>query len=189
MSKITIATIVPNDYFAPWDYVRSIFKLKGYDFLTVQGCSLHHNRNGIWQIMKQGGDLLFIDSDMTFEPEDVAKIEKHLNTYDIIGGLYMLANGEHAIFKRIEGDYEFIQPKQGIFEVGAIGTGFLGISSRVIQKLGKEPFNAVQEGSVTHGDDVSFCHRAREAGFKVWCDPSIVLGHIKSQVIKPGDTI
>jgi len=181
-----IATIVPNDYFAPWDYVRSVFSLKGkYEFLTLQSCSLAYNRNGIWQRMKGNGDLLFIDSDMVFTPEDVAKIEKHLETYDIIGGLYQLTNGELAILDRVPGDYEFIKPKDGIFEVGACGTGFMGISQRVIDKLGDEPFNSVIEGNITHGDDVSFCHRAREAGFKVFVDSDIRVGHIKTHILRP----
>ena len=27
------------------------------------------------------------------------------------------------------------------------------------------------------GEDLSFCWRARQCGYKIWCDPSIALGH------------
>ena len=30
------------------------------------------------------------------------------------------------------------------------------------------------------GEDLSFCHRAREAGFEVWLDPEIKLIHHKT---------
>ena len=65
----------------------------------------------------------------------------------------------------------------------------MGISHRVIEKLGNEPFNSVVEGELTHGDDVSFCHRAREAGFKIFADSDIRIGHIKTRIIKIGDEI
>ena len=28
------------------------------------------------------------------------------------------------------------------------------------------------------GEDLAFCWRARQCGFKVWCDPSIICGHV-----------
>ena len=33
------------------------------------------------------------------------------------------------------------------------------------------------------GEDVSFCLDAKEAGFEIWCDPRIRVGHEKSRVI------
>ena len=180
-----IATVVPNDYFAPWDFVSSFLNIsKDYPIKTVQSCSIAHNRNLIFQETK--GDLLFIDSDTIFTPEDVAIIERDLKTYDIVGGAVVLANGELNIYKRIEGDYEYMPMQRGIFEVGAIGTGFIGISEKVISEM-HEPFFPLTEGKITHGADISFCHRAREKGFKIYCDSEIKVGHIKTRILTHED--
>lgn len=181
-----IATVVPNDYFAPWDYVYSIFKLPPkYRFRTVQSCYVDYNRNFIFrEIKEEDEDLLFIDSDIAFEPEDVFTIENNLRNCDIVTGLYRLLNGNLAIFKRINGDYEYTESQTGIFEIGACGAGFLGISKKVIKKMPLNPFSPFQEGNITHGDDVSFCHRAKMQGFKIWCDSSIKVGHIKTKILK-----
>ncbi len=33
------------------------------------------------------------------------------------------------------------------------------------------------------GEDVSFCLDAKEAGFEIWCDPRVRVGHEKTRVI------
>jgi len=194
---LTIATIVPNDYFAPWCFVESILKLPPrYFFKEHQGCLVDKNRNYIWQEMKldnkeQKSDLLFVDSDIAFEPEDVATMENNLENYDIVTGMYIIKAWDWSlgIFEKVNGNYEFAKGGKGIFEVEACGGGFLGISERVINstKLINEPFSFIREEDVTHGEDVSFCQRAKEAGFKIYCDSSIKVGHSKTEVIRVGD--
>lgn len=39
------------------------------------------------------------------------------------------------------------------------------------------------------GEDVIFCRRAREAGFDVWCDPTIKCDHIGDSMIINDDTV
>ena len=34
-----------------------------------------------------------------------------------------------------------------------------------------------------HREDLAFCMRAREAGYKILCDPSITLGHVGNTII------
>ena len=33
------------------------------------------------------------------------------------------------------------------------------------------------------GEDLAFCLRARELGYKIWCDPTISLGHVGQLII------
>jgi hypothetical protein len=194
---LTIATIVPNDYFAPWNFVRSVFRLPPkYLFKEAAGPLCSKNRNYIWEEMKldnkdNPADLLFIDSDIVFEPEDVATIESDLRIYDVVTGLYILKGWDWSpgIFKKENGVYAFTPAQEGIFEVEACGGAFLGISKRVIAHplMAHEPFEYIREGNVVHGEDVSFCQRAREAGFKIFCDSSIKVGHMKTQIIRVND--
>lgn len=181
-----IATVVPNDYFAPWDFVRSMLNLNNkYKFLTIQSCSIADNRGLIFKRIKElKEDLLFIDSDTVFNERDVELIEIGLEQYDILGGACMLSNGKPNIFKRITGDYDFKDMEQGVFEVDAIGTGFMGISKKVIEEMPHDSFYPLKEGNLTHGTDISFCHRARKQGFRIWCDSNIAIGHIKTKILR-----
>jgi GT2 family glycosyltransferase len=179
---VVIGTIVPNNYFAPWEYVKSLANLK-YEFVSFEGPSIPHNRNKIVEyIYETDEDLLFIDSDVVFSERDVAKVEDHLKDLDAVTGIYHIEYSPYgaSIFERIEGDYDFMKPEEGVNKIGACGAGFLGISNKVIKALGTEPFSILKEGEVEHGEDISFCHRLREAGFSLWCDSSIKLGHLRT---------
>ena len=181
-----IATLVPNNYFAPWDFVKSMLSLPPrYQFLAIQSPSVADNRNRIFAILKEKKeDLLMIDSDMVFTPEDVRKIEEHLATKDVVSGICPLGAPpfKPAIFKRMGNDYELCPFEEGVNEIGACGAAFMGVSKAVIEKLAQNPFNEYWEGSVKHGEDVSFCRRVTDAGFKIWSDSSIKIGHIRNEV-------
>ena len=59
----------------------------------------------------------------------------------------------------------------------------MGINENVILNMGKDPFDNIREGELFHGEDISFCHRLGERGYKLWADSEIKLGHIRSKVI------
>lgn len=177
-----LGTVVPNNYFAPWDFVKSITAVS-YPLISHQGAVLPHNRNKVFQYAKElDDDLLFIDSDMVFTPQDVEKIKTHLKTLDAVTGLCVMGFPpfKPAILKRVEGDYEFIEPEMGLHKIDACGSAFLGISKKVVRAMPQDPFNILTEGKVQYGEDVSFCHRLREHKFQLWCDTSVSVGHIRT---------
>lgn len=71
--------------------------------------------------------------------------------------------------------------KDGLMEVGGIGTGCLLIKRKVLERVG-EPWFGYQEGG---SEDLYFCRRAREVGFKVHVDLGVVCGHISKTVAGP----
>jgi hypothetical protein len=76
-------------------------------------------------------------------------------TVDYTGfGWVMIKKG---VFEHPEMKYPWFAPKMQVFESGA-----------------------VQDMC---GEDVSFCLDAMEAGFEIWCDPRIRVGHEKTRVI------
>ena len=185
-----IAVVTPRHYNAPWDFVQSLIKVIGtgeYLFIHIEGPSVADNRNEVLKRAKELNDhLLFIDADMVFIPEDVKNIRAHLDTgKDAIAGVYVLDSKKKALFKRIEGDYEFIEPEIGVKPCGAAGTGFLGIHKKVVQMMPPDAFNQLSEGEIRHGTDVSFCHRMMQRGLQLWYDSEIQLGHIRSHVMYP----
>jgi hypothetical protein len=77
--------------------------------------------------------------------------------------------------------------------VDGIGTGILMIKMRVFDKISEVFFDAISfrdhgwfSGIQIHredtikelGTDYSFSYRAKQAGFKIYCDTSIPIGHL-----------
>lgn len=187
--SLLISTIVPHNYAMPMETVRSFLNLNGYDFHIQEGPSLPDNRNEVVRYAKlTGKDLLFIDADIVFTPEDVAKIEEHLKSKDIVTGIYVIGRGLYSpcLFKRTgPGDYEKMEIPKEVCEIGACGGGFLGVSAEALQKLGDDPFTNIWNEDIQHGEDISFCQRAYLNGLKVWVDPTILLGHVRNKTIYP----
>ena len=76
-------------------------------------------------------------------------------TVDYTGFGWLLI--KHGLFEHPEMPYPWFAPKMQVFESGE-----------------------VQDMC---GEDVSFCLDAKEAGFEIWCDPRIRVGHEKSRII------
>lgn len=69
--------------------------------------------------------------------------------------------------------YREHQERDGLQEVDAVGTGCFLIAKRVFQdkELQKGAFTRKQnkDGTVDKGNDISFCERARNRGFNIYC--------------------
>lgn len=156
------------------------------------GSLVYTSRNDLVQIaIKQGCDYIFwLDSDMMFPPDALVRMFKSLEHGDIVSGLYFrrVAPFTPVIYDKLDIDdtgCHYTEPKDipdGIFEVAGCGFGCVlmptDIMLDVIEKYGSPftPINGI-------GEDLSFCWRARQLGFKIVCDPDIPLGHVGHHVI------
>ena len=86
--------------------------------------------------------------------DSIAKRQKPF-TVDYAGFGWLLI--KHGVFEDSQMTYPWFAPKMQVFESGA-----------------------VQDMC---GEDVSFCLDAKEAGFRIMCDPRIRVGHEKTRVI------
>ena len=86
---------------------------------------------------------------------------------------------------------ESISKRKKPFTVDYTGFGWLLIKNGVFEHEGMPyPWFApkmqiFESGEVQDmcGEDVSFCLDAKEAGFEIWCDPRIRVGHEKMRII------
>jgi hypothetical protein len=148
--------------------------------------------------------LLFIDTDLIFSAEQVARLLAH--DKDIVAGFYP---------KKQEGPVQWVcnahlteQPigADGFQEVRYMGTGFLLVKRCVFECMialfPELAFKADHRDRIEHdfwsvgtyqyadgtrrylSEDWFFCQRALDAGFKVWGDTRIVLKHV-GQAIYP----
>jgi hypothetical protein len=118
--------------------------------------------------------ILFIDSDMTFQPFALAELLK--SGKNVIGC--------NAPTKRPpiqptcrDLDGKFVDAKlKGVREVGFIGTGFLLVDTEVFRKIGPPYFDIKWTGKTFRGEDYNFCDNARDKGEKVFCDFDLSMG-------------
>jgi len=148
-------------------------------------------------------DLLFWDADVAAAPGAALRLLKF--DTDIVGGAYPLKDNSGKFPVRLTGFDDQAQPE--LLEAVMMPTGFLRIRRNVFETLLAFEFESMEripvvkmdgteaalffgrdylvaEGSTPHdttferiGGDANFCRRAREAGFKVWCDPSLMFTH------------
>lgn len=151
--------------------------------LHVHKTSLvHDSRNKIAQTAIDQGysHLMFVDSDIAFPRDGIQKLLDH--NLDIVGGLYYRKKPPHEPTigvmkgKRLKIPYKF--PKTRLFEVYGTGTGFMLIKTEVFKKLTPPYFYFGNLHGAAMGEDMYFCHKAQQKGFKVWVDPTIPLRHI-----------
>jgi GT2 family glycosyltransferase len=149
---------------------------------------LEENRTALLN-RARGGWLLMLDDDMTF-PHDLAeKLDGHIEDgKDIVTGLYFLGYKQKPAPAIYTTDttmgnpaaFYYNYPEDQLVEVGGCGMGVCMISRRVLNAfLGKEAFNRVYKMGTRVGEDLAFCYKARERGFRIWCDTSVKAGHIR----------
>lgn len=160
------------------------------------GSLIYTSRNNIGKkAIELGADYVFwLDSDMTFAPDILVKMMKTLqdNKLDMLSGLYFrrahpfspvlfdeLTIDEDAVCKWTE--YKDI-PKEGLFEVGGCGFGCVLMGTDVLMSV-QSTFNNMFAPIGNVGEDLSFCFRARECGYKIYCDPAMTLGHVGHTVV------
>lgn len=142
-------------------------------------------------------EMLFVDADIRFKAEDVLRIMALGSDLDVLAGPYPRRAKDQMFFCDIwyneAGGVELTE--EGLLRVKRIGTGFMFIRRHVIEAMQRPEwkywvdventhhysvfdFKVTPEGYV--GEDYLFCDRASEAGFKIYIDTSINLGHFGS---------
>lgn len=150
------------------------------DFLMIQSCDLASSR--MWLVkeaIKRGAThLLFVDSDMLFPTDILSRLLAH--DKDIIGVEY---NKRKFPLQTVSAYFPDTEPsKTEPFIVGVAGTGVMLIKLSIFAdpKMDKNwfSFGRNAEGENVVGEDGWFCNTARAAGYDVWVDPTIKVGHL-----------
>jgi hypothetical protein len=172
--------------------IAALVELRDEWLLTVQrGCYIDQSREvSVAKALEAESDyLVFIDSDMAFQPDAITKLLAHGK--DIVGGVYNQKGLPlRTTVKLDNGDGQFVDgPRDiplGLFPCAAVATGFMAINLRRMTKLLKPPYFAftnevpdlTSAWAAGPGEDTAFCLRARKAGLEVWGDSSIPLKHL-----------
>lgn len=142
-------------------------------------------------------ELMWIDSDIAFEPQSVQRLRSH--GLPIVCGLYPKKADREWASQLLPGQGPItLGEGGGTIEVLYAATGFLLVRRQVFQEVqrqqqlpscfwrGKVPTVPYflpmvvpsGDGHVYLGEDFAFCERVRRSGFPIFADTSIRLQHI-----------
>ena len=122
-----------------------------------------------------------IDSDVVPPPDTLQKLIDH--DIPIVAGIYKqrIGNSSRWSFKT-DNDYQFTSTDEPLpeklFEASCIGGSTLLIKREVLENLSSPCFKVVyNSGNNYEHEDEYFSRIAREAGYKIMVDPTIVCEH------------
>ena len=155
--------------------------------------------------------FIFLDSDILFEPEDLHRIAQDLKAgYEIVGGDYPVKSGIQSANYAYDGGYD---SDGKIHEIQFLSTGFMGITKKCAKDIAEklelpllhkgtghegypffesgyrhvEPPTKEEAGELYISEDWDFCEKARRAGYKVYLDTAVRLGHKGVKIISMQD--
>ena len=193
--KILIA--VPCMDHVPTPFCQSlalIQKIGDCTLMMQSGSLVYASRDTLatLAVTKEFDYVLWLDSDMVFKPDTLIRMMDTLqkNELDILTGLCFRRVPPYTptLFDKLEMDgkncihTEFDEIPEELFEVGGCGFAAVLMKTDVFLDVSAK-FGAMFTPIGQNGEDASFCMRARECGYKIFCDPKIVIGHVGNIVV------
>ena len=210
MSKILVA--IPCMDQCPTPFMQSVATIQTPPedrslVATQMGSLIYTSRNNLGlRAMKFGKDedgddaivdtefdyVLWLDSDMVFSQDLLIRMKQVMleNDLDFLTGLYFRRVPPYTpvLFDKLEINdgvcewTDYTEIPEGLFEVGGCGFGCVLMKTDVLFEVQAKYGNMFAPIS-NMGEDLSFCWRARQCGYKIVCDPSIEVGHVGYAVI------
>jgi len=139
--------------------------------------------------------IIWIDSDIGWEITDFTKILE--SDKDIVSGLYFNEKMVPMFSVAVEDaatEIDRILKSNKEEEIFAAGFGFIAIKQGVFENMKRPWFESLfekiksedneKEMFIPYGEDFSWCKKAKQAGFKIYLDPTVKLSHYKKVRVK-----
>lgn len=196
MPKILIA--VPCMDSTPVEFTHSLASLNkiGECVLAMRSGSLvYTSREGLAaEAIRRGADyIMWLDSDIMFGADTLQRLFDDIQKAGdgvIMTGVYYRRQTPFSpvVYSKLEIDkdratwQEIEDVPDDLFEVAGCGFGcVLAPTSAFVDVMAK--FGTMFNPIGGTGEDLAFCWRARQCGWRFIADPSIWLGHVSKQVI------
>jgi hypothetical protein len=134
--------------------------------------------------------ILWIDSDIAWNPEDVIKLYE--SDKDIVTGVYLFPNGNTSAHKDKDSlplNFDEVVELKELTEIFGTGFGFLCVKQGVFESLTRPWFQSINSKITTpdgkemdfpvSGEDISWCYRVKEKGYNIYLDPTVQVTHHK----------
>ncbi len=147
------------------------------------------------EYLKNGTDKLFwIDSDMVWSPAEFLRFLALSTKFDVLVASYPVKiDRPNGIFHVNAEDMTLAPNEYGLIQMNGMGLGYSIMDRKVCETIaaskprvididGREMAEVFRIDKTPKGhrrtEDMAFFADIREAGFAIWCDPSIELGHV-----------
>ena len=154
--------------------------------------------------------IMWIDSDMVFNPDQLIDLIESTDVHNVVAGHYLMADCKSSAVVKDwnteyfskNGSFEFMTPKDietwknatgsKFIPVSYVGLGFFAIKKEVLDKLKYPYYNSelqqikTEDGSLLVdicGEDVALCKNIQSAGYQVFVNADIRIGHEKSLIL------
>lgn len=147
-------------------------------------------------IINEYDRVLWLDSDMVFEPDMLMRLNADMDEHkaDYVSALFFKRKFPTApcVYKEIRygtddgllraeaipyKDY----PKDTVFECAGSGFGAVMVSVGLMRRIW-ETYGPPFDPMTQLGEDLSFCWRVKQLGYKMYCDSRVKVGHIGTYV-------
>lgn len=189
---------IPSTDFLHVEFVKSltnlVLRLKEDEIdFTVHfesGTLVYVARDNIASKAINGGftHVLWLDSDMVFT-DDFLDSLMFCGKPFVAGIFQSRRKGYHsALFKNLDIDNleRFEEYPHGTFEIAGCGFAGVLIETEILRQV------MVNHGTCflpmkMYGEDLAFCKRAVDMGYKIYAEPTAVMGHVGHITIYPED--
>lgn len=154
---------------------------------------VHDSRN-VSAALFHGDWLCMVDDDHLYTPDLLKRLVKHLDNpdVDIVTPFLLTRNTPHQTMLYLcdpDDPWNIERLRQaspephehGLTEVDACGASFILIRRRVFEALTQPFFH--HDGNFS--EDLTFCLAARKAGFRIFCDLDLRVGHLVTMGVWP----
>lgn len=190
--KKTICIALPNAGHFNWQTVGSFLGLEvppgfRFNFNIMSNCLIYDARERMaeYAIQNNFEYIFFLDSDMIPPRHTIMSLISH--NQDIVTGMifkrkypfqpcfYTKAHVDKDYNPYMEGPMEPEKwPSEGALEIAGCGMACCLIKTEIFKKIQKPWFFPLPKA----GEDLSFCMKARKAGFHIFVDFGVDCGHL-----------
>lgn len=198
MADLKYLIAIPTGNYMPVQTVAALTYMQrvGLSQVTFLQNSLVYDARhklAVEALVTEADRVLFLDSDMVFSSDIMKRLACDMDEgRDMVCGLCFkrVLPTKPTLYKKlsfINGKNESViytdYPKNTIFEIDGCGFGAVMMSTQLLQNVFEQFEYPFAPMAGVFGEDISFCYRVKQAGYKMYCDSRIKVGHIGSIVI------
>ena len=170
----------------------NLHKPEGTAYAFIKNTLIYTARNNIARNAVESGfdRVLWLDSDVIVKPDTLERLAADMDTgLDFVSGVYFMRKlpTKPVLYSDVwwrvnqgeaeAGSKNVEEIPEGLFEIAGAGFGCCMTSARLLNDLVNRvgaPFTPL----IGVSEDLSFCLRAKQAGYKLFCDGRIRCGHV-----------
>jgi len=196
MEKIKLAIGIPLvDPTVPAAFLDSFVMMRKPSFLYLRpqysGMNIADVRNQLVERALENGctHLLMMDSDQVFPVDTIEKLLSHNKdvTSSIVHRRYpgfdcILYRGIPSMYVHVsDEDILDSRERKELLEIDATGCGCVLYNTEVFLKIDPPwfEFGRDEKGSLV-GEDIGFCYKLKQNGYRIFCDTTIDIGHLST---------